>query len=98
MKRQTWLKHCIPTNTRAPLAAYTCLILGQITRFSGIMWCGRSDLLTMAKVIVEKLRPLRWRKNGERAAAEPRRRATASPTLLGDDCGTRDRGIPSRPR
>src|SRR5256885_311265 len=38
MKRQTWLRHRIPTNTRAPLAAYTCLILGQISRHGGVMW------------------------------------------------------------
>src|SRR6267142_3817449 len=43
MKRQTWLRHRIPTNTRAPLAAYTCLILGQTSPLSGIMWCGQND-------------------------------------------------------
>src|SRR5258705_10278190 len=43
MKRQTWLRHRIPTNTRAPLAAYTCLILGQTSPRSGIMWCGQND-------------------------------------------------------
>ena len=43
MKRQTWLRHRIPTNTRAPLAAYTCLILGQTSPPSGIMWCSQND-------------------------------------------------------
>lgn len=43
MKRQTWLRHRIPTNTRAPLAAYTCLILGQISPHGGIMWRRRND-------------------------------------------------------
>src|SRR5882672_10270439 len=65
MKRQTWLRHRIPNNTRAPLAAYTCLILGQISRHGGIMRCGRNDSFNHGEGIRRKslllsgyLRPL----------------------------------------
>src|SRR5882762_9205068 len=65
MKRQTWLRYRIPTNTRAPLAAYTCSIMGQISRHGGIMWCGRNDSFNHGEGIRRKslllsgcLRPL----------------------------------------
>src|SRR4029453_16002028 len=65
MRRQTWLRRGIPTNTRAPLTAYTCLILGQISPCAGILRCDQDDSFNHGEDIRQKsfllsgcLRPL----------------------------------------